>query len=315
MWPGRFPGTGEPKSSPSAHSYLFDAGVFALDFAGNAGVLLTTDPGLKEAAKSRGVLFGTWAVKPSALSQSLAGKWGPGWGKAPSPFLTSPPAATRPSQAVEEVPRGPIYYPNPGPPGRPVLNRKRQRRRFGGLVFFVPTVLAVAVVAFAIVSFLSVQNGTLVVEASSSGRYSPPVPLHPHVTVDGTTEVSPFNVTLPQGTYTVTFGEVAWYATPPPRTVVVSGGKSQFAVGVYSPILREIAITSSGFNSTAVTALHGVTPVVWVNLSHDSVVLDIKNLNVITIGPGGNFTKIFPTEGSFDFSLLDTGFNGTVESV
>jgi hypothetical protein len=195
------------------------------------------------------------------------------------------------------------------------LSKKKPSRRFGRLIFFVPTLLVIAIVAFGIANFISVQNSTLIVEASSSGQYSPSLQLHPQVTVGSTTKVSPFNITLPQGTYTVVFGEVTWYVTPTPRTVVLSGGKTEFADAVYDPVVREIAITSSGFNATSLTALHGVTPVVWVNLSEDVVVLNIKNLDSVSLSPGQNFTRIFSTTGTFDFSLLNTGFSGTIESL
>lgn len=194
------------------------------------------------------------------------------------------------------------------------VNRPKRTRRLGRLAFFIPTIVILILVVVAFVTVLSVQSGTLVVYAESSGRYAPSVALRPTVTVGSVTRISPFNLTLSQGEYTVTYGPLEWYATPSARSIFVSNGRTQFAAGVYSPIIRTIAITQSGFNMTAVTAMHGVTPVVWLNEGGSSVVLEIHSLRYVTLNPSQNFTFVFPSGGTFSFDVPNTSFNGTVVS-
>jgi hypothetical protein len=192
------------------------------------------------------------------------------------------------------------------------LERKKARKRYGRIVFFIPTLVVLAVAAFGIISFISIQTGTIVVEAMSSGRYTTSVQLHPYVSVGGKTEQSPFNLTLPQGQYTVEFGQLSWYLTPGTRSVVVSGGKTQFAVAVYDPVVRVISISSAGFNSTSTTAEHGLTPVIWVNLSKEVFTLSIQGLAKIPLNPGENYTAVFPSQGTFSYSIPN--YDGNVNS-
>ena len=194
------------------------------------------------------------------------------------------------------------------------LSRKKTSKWFGRLIFFIPTLAILAVVAFGLVSFPSIQSGTLIVEAMSSGRYAPSVQLHPSVTVGGESEQSPFNLTLARGEYTVVFGELSWYVTPASRSVAVSGGKTQYAVATYDPVVRVIAISSTGFNSTSTTAEHGLTPVIWVNTSNDVYTLNVQGVARISLNPGENYTTIFPSQGAFSYSLLSSNYNGTVNS-
>lgn len=185
----------------------------------------------------------------------------------------------------------------------------------GKLIFFIPVVIVLAIVAFAFVSFLTVQTGTLIVRAESSGRYSPSVILHPEVSVGSTTQVAPFNLTLPQDQYTVVFGSLTWYETPPPRTLELSLGKTEFAVGVYSPIMKGISVTQNGFNTTNITALHGVTPVVWINVGGLPVSIEVSGGGRVLVNPSRNYTVVFSSTGTFTFSIPNTEFNGTVRSL
>jgi plastocyanin len=194
------------------------------------------------------------------------------------------------------------------------LKRGKKHSRLGGLVFFIPTVIILGIVAFGVFSYISTRSGTLEVEAMSSARYEPSVQLHPLVTVNGMSTKSPFNVTLPEGEYTVVFGNMSWYTTPASRSVVVSGGETQFAVGVYDPVVRVISMSSVGFNSTSVTAEHGLTPVIWVNVGENAFTLNIQGLARISLNPGENYTTIFSTQGTFSYSILNSGYNGTVQS-
>ena len=91
-----------------------------------------------------------------------------------------------------------------------------------------------AVVVYAIVSAVGSPNGTLVVEAQSSGKNS--VSLGVSVSINGQKATTPATLTLSQGTYTVTFSAVPWYTTPPARVVLVPAAKTSYVVGTYNPI-------------------------------------------------------------------------------
>lgn len=195
------------------------------------------------------------------------------------------------------------------------MKRNRNPGRNGKLLFFAPIVLVVGLVILGFYSAYSSRAGTLVVDAISSGRYSPSIPLHATATVGTTTQATPFNVTLNQGEYMVDYGAVAWYAAPSSRAIFVPAGKSLFAIGVYNPILRVIAASSQGFNSTSVSALHGVTPVVWVNLGGSYVVLEIDGVGRVTLQPSQNYTRVFQNPGTFYFDIFDTSFVGSVRSI
>jgi len=182
-------------------------------------------------------------------------------------------------------------------------------------VFFIPVIAIVIIVAFALYSTVSTQSGTLVVEARTSGRYSPSVQLRVPATVGTTTELTPYNLSLGRGTYTVSWAAQDWYHSPPPRSILVVGGKVQYALGLYDPVLRVISVTPEGFNSTAISALHGVTPVVWVNRGSGYAVLLIDTLGNIVLQPSENFTYIFPSTGSFHFELFNTNYGGYVRSL
>ena len=193
------------------------------------------------------------------------------------------------------------------------MNRKRGSRRVGRVIFFIPVIAVIVLVAFGLLTYISDQSGTLVVETFSSGRYSPSYTLHPTVTVGSVIRTSPFNVSLSPGTYTVTYGSVQWYVTPSPRSVTLAGGGTQFANAFYDPVVRHLAITSGGFDTRLVTALHEVTPVSWVNEGSDTVVLDIRGINQVTIFPSRNFTMVFSSPGIFTFEIPNTDYNGTVQ--
>ena len=193
------------------------------------------------------------------------------------------------------------------------MSRVRRSKRLGRLAFFLPVVALIVLIIFGLVSYVSTQSGTLIVEAVSSGRYAPSIQLHAPVTIGASTGTTPANFTLAAGYYTVDYGVLAWYVTPSPRDVSLSGGKTQYAVGYYSPVLRVIGITGGGFNLTAATALHGVTPVIWVNLGGSVVTLDIGHLNRFSLYPSQNFTYVFPSSGTFHFDVFNTNFNGSIQ--
>ena len=196
---------------------------------------------------------------------------------------------------------------------RTKVSRTRSSRRVGRILFFIPVFVVLAIIAFAFATSLTVQTGTLVVMAKSSGPQS--VALHPAVSVGSTTQIAPFNISLPQSQYTVVLGPHAWYKAPPPRTLLLSLGKTEYAVGVYTPATRGIAVSQNGFNSSTVTALHGVTPVVWVNVGSSPVSIEISGVGRLLLNPAQNFTAIFSSVGTFGYDVPGSGFSGSVQSL
>lgn len=194
------------------------------------------------------------------------------------------------------------------------MGRSRSRR-FGRIVFFVPIAVVLALVVIGLLSVTSITTGTLVVETISSDRYSPSIQLHASVSVGSTGRTSPFNLTLSQGSYTVVYGALPWYVTPVPRSLFLPNGRTEYAIGTYTPILRGIAITPNGLNSTDITAEHGVTPVVWINERSTVSVLVISDIGRIPLNPSQNYTMVFSSQGSFFFDIFNTGLNGTIHSL
>jgi hypothetical protein len=199
--------------------------------------------------------------------------------------------------------------------GPTLVSKKHNSKTIGRILFFIPVIAVLALVVFAVVTVLSSQSGTLVVEAVSSGRYSPSMQMHVEVTVGSSTQITPFNFTLSQAEYTVIYGSVYWYVTPPTRSLFVSNGKTTYAIATYIPVARAITITDAGFNSTSVTAMHGITPVVWINRGSSVVVLEVNSVGRIPLNPLQNYTTVFPNSGTFNFDIFNTGFTGTVRAL
>lgn len=169
-----------------------------------------------------------------------------------------------------------------------------------------------AVVIYAIVSATGSPNGTLVVEAQSSGRYSRVISLGVTASINGQKAATPATLTLSQGTYSVTFSAVPWYVTPPPRVVVVPATKTSYVVGTYNPIEEFVSVDGGGFNRTSLSVLHGVTPVVWINPSSVDQVLYSPPMGNVDIPPMQNFTYVFPQEGTF-VVYFPTGGSGSMD--
>lgn len=183
------------------------------------------------------------------------------------------------------------------------MKSKKKRRNYGPLYFFVPIVLIVAVIAYAVISGLSSQTGTLSVRAQTSSRYYSARPLNATVSVSNTYGVSPLTLMLTQGSYTVTFYALKWFATPPPKIVNVMTSTNSYAIGVYNPLIRVVTITTSGFNATQVTALHSITPVAWINHLGANAVLESSATGNVLIPPSQNFTYVFSNPGFVSFTL------------
>ena len=177
-----------------------------------------------------------------------------------------------------------------------------------------PVVIILVLVVLAFGSGLAGGTGTLVFMAASSSRYSSSVELHATFTIGSSTETSPVNLTLSQGTYTISFGPLNWYITPASRTVTLARGSTEYVYTTYDPILRKISVSQGGFNVTSVTALHGVTPVVWTNDGDSAVTLHVDSIGTVIIDPSRNYTAVFATGGTFQYDIPRTNFSGSVKA-
>jgi len=181
--------------------------------------------------------------------------------------------------------------------------KRRKGGRFGSLVFFIPVILVLVVIAYAVIAGSVSPVGTLTITAQSSGQYYPAVGLNATAKVGAHSGVTPFSLSLTEGTYTVTFATLPWYSTPAPRTADLVAGTTTFAVGVYDPLVRTVSISGDQFNNTRLTAMHGVTPVVWVNRMSQDVVLHSPVTGNVVVPAAQNFTYVFKAAGTFTFSI------------
>ena len=185
--------------------------------------------------------------------------------------------------------------------------------RYGTLIFIVPTLEIVAIVILALLSGAGSTSGTLVVDAQSSGKYYPPISLNATVTVNTQKGITPLTLSLSQGDYTVTFSSKAWFTGPGPRTVTVPAGKTSYVVGTYDPVVKFVSVGGGHFNTSSLSAMHGVTPVVWLNPSSDYQFIQSQETGKVAIPPMQNFSYVFPHAGTFAFFFPITG--GTVLNV
>ena len=157
------------------------------------------------------------------------------------------------------------------------------------------------------------DNGTIEVLAQTSGKYYPSSYLRAPATVAGTSVTTPYNLTLVQGVYTVSFTKVQGYYAPNPRNVTVIPRGITYAVGVYDPIPSVVMVTKSGFNQTKVDAINGVTPVIWINGMSTFTVLVIQPQGRVVLQPGQNFTLVFQEPGQYQFNIYPEGQGGYVQ--
>ena len=183
------------------------------------------------------------------------------------------------------------------------MRRRRKGDRLGKLLFLIPSVLIAAVVVYAAVLGTASTDGTLVVSAQSSSRYYPAQDLNAAASVGGHQGTTPFNVTLSQGPYTVTFQPLRWYTTPAGKALNVSAGRTSFAVGIYRPILDVVSASPKMFNVSNIEAMHNVTPVVLENPTDAYVTVYSVPTGTVAIPPMQNFTYVFRQSGTFAFSL------------
>ena len=183
------------------------------------------------------------------------------------------------------------------------MSGRKRRRRIGTLLFLLPVLLLVALIAYQVFATSTFQTGTLIVEAQSSTKYYSATALSVRVTVGSQAGSTPLTLALTQGVYNVTFSEQKWYITPPEKSVSVSAGKSAYAIGIYNPIVEFVSVSQGQFNTTQLSTKHGVTPVVWVNHSSVYETIDSQVTGRVIIPPLQNFTFVFQTAGTFLFSL------------
>ena len=186
------------------------------------------------------------------------------------------------------------------------MKGRRKGSRLGTLLFLIPILLVVALVAYAIIGTTSFKNGTLIVKAQTSTRYYATEFLNVSVSVAGRPGVTPFTLSLSPGTYTVSFPAQRWFTSPQSKTVTVTPGGTAYAVGVYDPIPVSVSVGQSKFNTTSVTVLHKVTPLVWINPSSDYEVITSSLTGRMIIPPMQNDTFVFQYRGTFAFSFVGT---------
>jgi plastocyanin len=175
------------------------------------------------------------------------------------------------------------------------------------LLFALPILLITAVIVYGYVT--SIQPGTLVISARDANSLKD---LSVEVVVNGGLISAPSTLSLPQGIYTVTFTDIQWYKTPGPRTVSLSAGRTAYALGEYKRAPVVVQITTNGFDATSLAAKGGITPVIWVNRSGATVLLDGDLFNRAFVPPGQNFTYTYTTAGRYAFWLDSTDVRGTV---
>jgi len=186
-------------------------------------------------------------------------------------------------------------------------SKSRQNPWITKLFFILPILIIVILVVYAYVNLNA--PGTLMVQAQTSSG----APLQVQALVSGMSGETPWSLTLGQGNYVVTFPTIEWYYPPPSRDVALQSGQTEYAVTVYQPIAKVIAVTSSGFNSTNITALHGTTPVVWANFGSSPAVFSGPLIGRTIIQPGQTFTYTFSVVGSYTYMALDTNRTVTVK--
>lgn len=169
----------------------------------------------------------------------------------------------------------------------------------------IPVVAVTALVLLGIFSYVPNTTGALIVEAQSAyGGSSHSIASQ--AAVLGVTRPTPFTLTVSPGSYSVSYLGLAWYYTPSPKSVIVIGGGTAYAVGTYTPILDFISVYSSSFNCSIVKAEHSVTPVVWIDRSTQAVQLSSPSFGAV-VAPNQNFTKVFSTPGNFTVELFGSG--------
>jgi plastocyanin len=191
-------------------------------------------------------------------------------------------------------------------------SKSRYNSRVGKLFFILPILIIGVLVVYAFVELNS--PGTLIVQAegcvnsvSSTTTTTGNCPsINVPVTVGSKSGTTPWTLSLSQGTYTVNFTAAQWYYPPPEHEVVIDPGLTAYAVAIYNPINKVVQVSPSGFNTTSVAALHGVTLVKWTNPSSSVVTFEGSPYGRIPLDPGESYSAIFATAGTYTFNVLNT---------
>lgn len=188
--------------------------------------------------------------------------------------------------------------------------KKRKSRydpRVGKLLFILPAAIIIVLGVYAYVQLNA--PGTLVVQAESKSGS----PLNVVATVNGKSGTTPWSLSLAQGNYQVTFASLNWYYPTQPHDVALEPGTTAYAVAVYDPIGRVVQVTPSGFNTTTVTALHGVTQVNFTNPSSSAVTFKGAPFGNVPLSPGQTLSYTYPGAGTYEYMILSTNDTVTVD--
>ncbi|MGA2663708.1 MAG: hypothetical protein ABSF83_02015 [Nitrososphaerales archaeon] len=185
---------------------------------------------------------------------------------------------------------------------------RRYNSTLGKLLFVVPALVIIALVGYAFILLNS--PGTLVVQAELAANGAQ---INVSAEVNGQSLTTPATISLPQGSYTADFGTIPWYYPPASRGVTITPGHTTYAVGSYEVKVQFVQVTPSGFNTTSVSVLHGLTPVTWKNPSNDLVTFQGGPFQQVRLDPGGSYTYVFPTTGTYVLNVGST--NETLDVV
>lgn len=187
--------------------------------------------------------------------------------------------------------------------------KKAYNVKLGKLIFVVPILIIGALVVYAFIALAS--PGTLIVRAETQNGAS----LQVDATVGSRSGVTPWTLSLGQGSYVVNFTAMTWYYPPASHDVAVTPGDTVYAVAVYVPIEKAIQTTNSGFNVTSVAALHGVTPINFTNPSSSPVTLKGSPIGTVLLEPGQSYSYVFSSVGTYNCTILAGGYQVTDEVV
>jgi hypothetical protein len=193
--------------------------------------------------------------------------------------------------------------------------RSLQRRKIVILPFLVPVILLTSFTLYLISN--SSTEGQLVIQAIAPDPFSNDACrctyLNVTALVDGASVITTASLSLQQGYHYVIFQPVRWYITPEPRSIFIEAKTVTYATGLYKPIPRIIAVSVKSFNSTAVTALHMVTPVTWINVTNKTVVIIGDDFQEHILLPGESFTWYYTRQGIYRFSIFNSTAYGYVQ--
>jgi plastocyanin len=186
--------------------------------------------------------------------------------------------------------------------------------KLGTLLFFIPIILIGGIVIYAYASLIIPQPrfGTIILKAQVSIKDSQQKEIHVYASIAGETYLTPANVSMPPGKYSISFQQVDGLKSPEGCNIDVVAGKTLYCVGEYTPIQAVVNVYSNYFEPSKVYAYSNITPVVWVNKNQNYTVLIIQPLGRIVIPPNQNFTYTYNDAGTYGFYYLFSTGHGEV---